>query len=149
MIRASGRLVGVPPGPDSPSLLQCDPLAMQPTRLRAILFRAAYNLPVTLGRAHGIFARHGLMLTVDYTRGSRMTAEGLRSGAYDLGVLAADDVVYEVEHHGADLFVFMGLHAGMLTLIARPEIRTVRDVAGRQLGVDDPKSGYALVAHRI
>jgi ABC-type nitrate/sulfonate/bicarbonate transport system substrate-binding protein len=122
---------------------------MQPTRLRAILFRAAYNLPVTLGRAHGIFTRHGLDLTIEYTRGSQATAEGLRSGVYDVGVLAADDVVYEVEHHGADLFVFMGLHAGILALIARPEIRTMRDVAGRRLGVDDPASGYALVAHRI
>ena len=121
----------------------------QPAHIRLILFRAAYNFPVTLGREHGVFARHALDLTIEYTRGSQMTAEGLRSGAYDVGVLAADDVVYEVEARDADLFMFMGLHGGILTLIGRPEVRTARDVAGRRLGVDDPASGFALVAHRI
>lgn len=122
---------------------------MQHEPLRIILFRAAYNLPVTLGLGRGVFARHGLALDITYTRGSQMTSAGLLSGEYDLGVLAADDVVYEVEAHGADLFMFMGLHAGILTLIARPDVRTARDVAGRRLGVDDPASGFALVAHGI
>lgn len=119
------------------------------TRVRALLFRAAYNLPVTSGVVQGVFARHGLDVEIAYTRGSTMVTEGLRSGAYDLGVLAADDVVYEVEAHGADLFMFMGLHAGILSLVARPEIRTLRDVVGRRLGVDDPASGFALVAGKI
>lgn len=118
-------------------------------RLRVILFRAAYNLPVTLGLARGLFARHGLDLDVTYTRGSQMVSAGLRAGEYDVGVLAADDVIHEVEAHATDLFMFMGLHGGLLTLMARPDIRTARDVAGRRLGVDDPASGYALVAHRL
>src|SRR5262245_10960073 len=119
------------------------------TRLKLVLFRAAYNLPVTLGLRRGVFAAHGLDLDIVYTRGSSMTVEMLRAGQCDLGVLAADDVVYEVEARGTDLFVFMGLHAGMLTLVGRPEIRTLGDVAGKRLGVDDPASGFALVAHRI
>lgn len=122
---------------------------MQDEPVRIILFRAAYNLPVTLGLARGVFARHGLGLEITYTRGSQMVSTGLLSGEYDAGVLAADDVVYEVEAHGADLFMFMGLHAGILALVARPDIRTGRDVAGRRLGVDDPASGFALVAHKI
>lgn len=122
---------------------------MQYKPVRIILFRAAYNLPVTLGRARGVFARHGLALEIAYTRGSQMVSAGLRSGDYDAGVLSADDVVYEVEAHGADLFMFMGLHAGILALVARPDIRTGRDVVGRRLGVDDPASGFALVAHKI
>jgi NitT/TauT family transport system substrate-binding protein len=117
--------------------------------VRVILFRAAYNLPVTLGLERGVFARHGLDLDIAYTRGSQMVGAGLLGGEYELGVLSADDVIYEVETHGADLFMFMGLHAGILTLIARPEIRTARDVAGKRLGVDDPASGFALVAHTL
>jgi ABC-type nitrate/sulfonate/bicarbonate transport system substrate-binding protein len=117
--------------------------------MRALFFRAAYNLPVTLGVARGLYARHGLDLEIAYTRGSTMVTEGLLSGRYDLGVLSADDIVYEVETHGADLFMFMGLHAGILTLVARPGIATLRDVAGKRLGVDDPASGFALVAHKI
>lgn len=119
------------------------------TRVKALLFRAAYNLPVTLGLARGVFARHGLEVDIVYTRGSRMVTQGLLAGEYDVGVLAADDVIYAVETHGADLFMFMGLHAGILSLVARPDIRTVRDVVGRRLGVDDPASGFALLAHKI
>jgi ABC-type nitrate/sulfonate/bicarbonate transport system substrate-binding protein len=119
------------------------------TPVKVLLFRAAYNLPVTLGIARGVFIRHGLDLDIAYTRGSRMVVEGLRMGEYDLGVLSADDVVYEVEAHDADLFMVMGLHGGILTLVGRPGIRMLRDVVGKRLGVDDPASGFALVAHHI
>ncbi len=116
------------------------------TRLRLILFRAAYNLPVSAGIAQGIFARHGLELEIVYTRGSAMTIEALASGDCALGVLGADDVVYEVETHSRDLFIACGLHAGILQLVARPGLR---ELAGCRLGADDPASGFALVAHRI
>jgi NitT/TauT family transport system substrate-binding protein len=119
------------------------------TRLQLILFRAAYNLPVTAGIANGVFAKHGLELDITYTRGSKMTIDALRDGGCDLGVLSADDVVYEVEANAAELFIFMGLHAGILVLVARPGIASARDLAGGKLGVDDPASGFALVAHHI
>lgn len=118
-------------------------------RLRVIFFRAAYNLPVTAGIARGVFAKHGLELEIVYTRGSQMTCASLLNGDCDIGVLAADDVVYEVQAHGSDLFMFLGLHGGILQLIARPEIKAARQLAGRKLGVDDPASGFALVAHKI
>jgi ABC-type nitrate/sulfonate/bicarbonate transport system substrate-binding protein len=117
--------------------------------LKLILFRAAYNLPVTLGVERGVFARHGLEFDIAYTRGSLMTSDALLSGEREVGVLAADDVVYEVERRGADLFIFMGLNAGILTLMAGPGIASARDLAGGRLGVDDPASGFALVAHKI
>ena len=119
------------------------------TPLRVILFRSAYNLPVTMGVEEGLFARHGLELDIVSTRGSQMTTETLLGGRADLGVLSADDVVYEVETHGADLFAFMGLHGGILSLVARPGVETGADLRGGRLGVDDPASGFALVAHRI
>jgi ABC-type nitrate/sulfonate/bicarbonate transport system substrate-binding protein len=118
-------------------------------RLKVILFRAAYNLPVTAGIARGVFAKHGLELDIVYTRGSQMTSASLLSGDCQIGALAADDVVYEVEAHGSDLFMFLGLHGGILQLIARPHIKSAQDLAGARLGVDDPESGFALVAHKI
>jgi ABC-type nitrate/sulfonate/bicarbonate transport system substrate-binding protein len=57
--------------------------------------------------------------------------------------------VYEVEAHGSDLFIFMGLHGGILQLVARPGVKGVHDLRGGRLGVDDPNSGFALVAHKI
>ncbi len=114
-----------------------------------MLFRSAYNLPVTAGIERGVFARQGLDVDIRYTRGSKMVTETLLAGGVDVGVLSADDIVYEVETHGADLFVFMGLHRGILTLVARPGVRCAADLRGARLGVDDPASGFALVAHRI
>jgi ABC-type nitrate/sulfonate/bicarbonate transport system substrate-binding protein len=118
-------------------------------RLKVILFRAAYNLPVTVGVARGVFAKHDLELEISYTKGSQMTSAVLLSGECDVGALAADDVVYEVEAHGSDLFAFIGLHGGILALVARPGITRASDLKGRKLGVDDPNSGFALVAHKI
>jgi len=115
--------------------------------VKLILFRAAYNLPVTLGIERGVFARHGLELDIQYTRGSQMTSEALLSGEREVGVLAADDVVYEVERRGADLFIFMGLNSGIISLMARNGVQRAQEV--KKLGVDDPASGFALVAHRI
>ena len=43
----------------------------------------------------------------------------------------------------------MGLHSGILFLVARPGVRSAADLAGARLGVDDPASGFALVAHRL
>ncbi len=117
--------------------------------LRVMLFRSAYNLPVTAGVERHVFARHGLDLDIAYTRGSQMMTAALLGGGVDVGVLSADDVVYEVESHRADLFAFMGLHRGILSLVARPGVRTAVDLRGGRLGVDDPVSGFALVAHRI
>src|SRR5215475_6261083 len=118
-------------------------------RLNVMYFRAAYNLPITLGLEHGVFARHGLDLEITYTRGSRMSGASLVSGAQDLGALALDDVVYAVEQRHADLFAFMGYNSGTIQLMARPGILSARDLAGRTLGVDDPDSGFAFVAHKI
>jgi len=109
-------------------------------RLNVMYFRAAYNLPITLGLEHGVFAHHGLDLEITYTRGSRMSGAALVSG---------DDVVYAVEKRHADLFAFMGYNSGTMQLMARPGIQSARDLAGRTLGVDDPDSGFAFVAHKI
>ena len=118
-------------------------------RLNVMYFRAAYNLPITLGLEHGVFARHGLDLEITYTRGSRMSGAALVSGAQDLGALALDDVVYAVEKRHADLFAFMGYNSGTMQLMARPGIQSAHDLAGKTLGVDDPDSGFAFVAHKI
>jgi ABC-type nitrate/sulfonate/bicarbonate transport system substrate-binding protein len=114
-----------------------------------IYFRAAYNLPITLGLARGVFARHALDLDIEYTLGSIMICESLLSGEHDLGALALDDVVYEVEKRNADIFAFMGYNSGTIQLMARPGIHSARDLAGGKLGVDDPNSGFAFVAHKI
>jgi ABC-type nitrate/sulfonate/bicarbonate transport system substrate-binding protein len=99
--------------------------------------------------ARGVFARHGLALDIAYTQGSEMLCETLRTGGCDIGVLACDDVVYEVERRGLDFFLFMGIHSGLLSLMARPGITKLADLRGRTFGVDDTASGFVLLARKI
>src|SRR5262245_51920401 len=83
--------------------------------LNVMLFGTGSNVVVTAGVARGVFSRHGLTLDITYTQGSEMLCETLRTGGCDIGVLAADDVVYEVERRGLDFFLFMGIHTGLLS----------------------------------
>jgi ABC-type nitrate/sulfonate/bicarbonate transport system substrate-binding protein len=117
--------------------------------LNVMLFGTGSNVVVTAGVARGVFSRHGLTLDIAYTQGSEMLCETLRTGGCDIGVLAADDVVYEVERRGLDFFLFMGIHAGLLSLMARPESATLAALAGRRFGVDDTASGFVLLARHI
>jgi len=117
--------------------------------LNVMLFGTGSNVVVTAGVARGVFSRHGLTLDIAYTQGSEMLCETLRAGGCDIGVLAADDVVYEVERRGLDFFLFMGIHAGLLSLMVRPEIATLAALAGRRFGVDDTASGFVLLARHI
>jgi len=114
-----------------------------------MLFGTGSNVVVTAGVARGVFSRHGLTLDIKYTQGSEMLCETLRTGGCDIGVLAADDVVYEVERRGLDFFLFMGIHAGLLSLMGRPEIGSLADLVGRRFGVDDTASGFVLLARHI
>jgi ABC-type nitrate/sulfonate/bicarbonate transport system substrate-binding protein len=117
--------------------------------VKVMLFGTGSNVVVTAGVARGVFARHGVTLELSYTQGSEMLCETLRTGGCDVGVLAADDVVYEVERRGLDFVLFMGIHSGLLSLMARPELTTLAAVRGRRFGVDDTASGFVLLAREI
>ncbi len=113
--------------------------------LQLIQFRAAYNLPVHAGMAAGIFARHGLGLEIAYTPGSLFLSEALKDGSCDIGHTGADDVVADVESDPrSDLFIFMGLHGGLFSLIAAPKFHSVESLFGQTIGVDAAHSGFVL-----
>lgn len=114
--------------------------------IRLIQFRAAYNLPIHAGMEQGIFAQHDLALEIAYTPGSAFVCQALRDGSADIGFTAADDIIADVEADpGSDLFMYMGLHGGLFTLVSAPEIRSVQELAGRAIGVDAKNTGFVLV----
>jgi len=122
-------------------------------RLRLIQFRAAYNLPVHAAIAHGIFAKHGLEVEVIYTPGSDVLIESLKTGRFQIGHPAADDVVAAIESNDgdreSDLFLFMGLHSGLMSLIAAPEFPDVQLLRGRLLGVDSRVTGFVFLLEKL
>jgi ABC-type nitrate/sulfonate/bicarbonate transport system substrate-binding protein len=114
--------------------------------VKLIQFRAAYNLPVHAGIETGIFARYGLALETTYTPGSLYTSQALQEGQYDIGHTGADDIIAAVENDGgSDLFIFIGLHSGLFTLVGAPDCATIDALLGKPIGVDAKTSGFVLV----
>ncbi len=119
------------------------------TPIRLIQFRAGYNLPVHVAIERGHFARLGLEVEVTYTPGSAYLSEALRTGKFQIGHTGADDVVADVESDGgSDLFLFMGLHSGLLSLVGSPESRDVESLRGKSLAVDARTSGFVFVLEK-
>jgi ABC-type nitrate/sulfonate/bicarbonate transport system substrate-binding protein len=123
--------------------------------LRLLQFRAGYNLPVHAAVEHGIFATHDLEVEVAYTPGSDYLIEALQTGKCEIAHPAADDLVAAVESKShennpeVDLFLFMGLHSGLLSLIAAPEYPDVESLRGKLLGVDSRRTGFVLLLEKF
>jgi ABC-type nitrate/sulfonate/bicarbonate transport system substrate-binding protein len=122
------------------------------TSIRLIQFRAGYNLPVHAGREKGIFERHGLEIEITYTPGSLYISEALRKGEFEIGHTGADDIVADVEDFGggpSGLFIFMGLHSGLLSIVGAPGIATVESLRGKELAVDARASGFVFILEKL
>ncbi len=123
--------------------------------LRLIQFRAGYNLPIHAAVEHGIFEEHGLAVEVAYTPGSDYMIDALIAGKYEIAHPAADDVVAAVEREqpekkgNGDLFLFMGLHSGLLSLISAPEYADVESLRGQWLGVDSRHTGFVFLLEKF
>lgn len=122
------------------------------TRLRLIQFKAGYNLPVHAGRETGIFERHGLDIEIAYTPGSLYISEALRKGEFEIGHTGADDIVADVEDFGggpSGLFIFMGLHSGLLSIVGARGMTTVESLRGKDLAVDARASGFVFILEKL
>ena len=118
--------------------------------IKLLQFRAAYNLPVHAGIETGIFTRHALTLETAYTPGSLHICQALREGQCDIGHTAADDIIADVESdHSSDLFLFMGLHSGLFSLVGAPDFTSIDSLFRSSIGVDAKTSGFALVLERM
>jgi ABC-type nitrate/sulfonate/bicarbonate transport system substrate-binding protein len=121
-------------------------------KLRLIQFRAGYNLPVHAGREKGIFEQHGLDIEIAYTPGSLYLSEALRKEEFAIGHTGADDIVADVEDFGgspSSLFIFMGLHSGLLSIVGASGMTTVESLRGKELAVDARASGYVFVLEKL
>jgi ABC-type nitrate/sulfonate/bicarbonate transport system substrate-binding protein len=68
------------------------------------------------------------------------------------GHTGADDVVADVEDFGgapSSLFIFMGLHSGLLSVVGAPGLTTVNSLRGKQLAVDARASGFVFILEKL
>jgi ABC-type nitrate/sulfonate/bicarbonate transport system substrate-binding protein len=98
----------------------------------------------------GFLEEVGLVLDVEYPKGSRSQMEGLLAGQWDLAHTNADNVMKFRAYGHTDLFIFLALDRGIAQkLVAQPQIEGWNDLRGGPVGVDAPDSGYAFVVYEM
>ncbi|MGV2293304.1 ABC transporter substrate-binding protein [Trinickia sp. YCB016] len=125
-------------------------------------FEGAFNLPLWVANDLGIFEKHGLVVTTEYTKGSVDMVERLAEGAAQIALTSVDNVIAYASGHGEtanraslDLIAFMGGDRGFLSLVARPEIASIATLRGKNVSVDAITTGFAyafrsvLTAHHV
>jgi ABC-type nitrate/sulfonate/bicarbonate transport system substrate-binding protein len=119
-------------------------------------FKSSTLWPIWAAQKQGFFAKQGLTIKNVYTRNSVDQMVGLIEGKFDMVTTALDNVIAYDEGEGspkapknADLIAYMGGTNGALSLIARPEIKSIKDLKGRDLAVDAVSTGYSFVLQEI
>jgi ABC-type nitrate/sulfonate/bicarbonate transport system substrate-binding protein len=118
----------------------------EPERVRIIGFSKPPALAVALG---GGFARESIEPIFTRTPSSERQIRGLLAGEWDVAHTAVDNVFEYVDSEEADLvLVLVGEVGTDVRLLAR-EATDIASLRGHKLGVDSPRSGYALMAYLI
>jgi ABC-type nitrate/sulfonate/bicarbonate transport system substrate-binding protein len=125
------------------------------TKIDMVGFGGASNLPIWLAMDRGIFAKHGLEVKLDRTRGSVEQIQNMMADKYQIASTAIDNIIAYTEAQGSvkidnfDIVAFMGVHSGLNSVVTRPEIKTFADIKGKAVAVDALSTGYAFVLFEI
>ena len=130
------------------------PAAAQ-TKLTIVTFAGATNLPVWIAIDKGLFAKEGLEVTQEITRGSSPAMKGLMDGKYQFASSALDNTIAIAEGQGDvkfddfDVVAILGVHSGMNKIMSTPETKSYADIKGKAIASDALNSGYGLVLVKI
>ena len=124
--------------------------------INLITFGGGVNLPIYVAQRQGFFAKHGVDINLRYTPNSVYLMTGLLEGRFDIATSSIDNLVAYQEGQGEapvkvqpDLVAFMGLENGFLNLVALPDVKTIGDLRGKDIGVDALTTGFAFVAREM
>jgi len=115
----------------------------------ALISEGVNTWPVYVAQALGFWKNAGTDVDITVTGSSIQQLDTLKKGGFDIGFQQVDHIVRGVEL-GADLFIFMGQsHAPELSLIVSKDINRVADLRGRNIVVDDARTGYSLLLKKL
>jgi ABC-type nitrate/sulfonate/bicarbonate transport system substrate-binding protein len=146
-------LAGCASGPQ-PRAIEAPP-AREPVQLKVVAFGGGFNWPLWVGSKQGYFARNGVALTFNAAPNVAYQLGGVVNGTFDIALATADDVIAAREGQatqgvdGSDLMIVMGGDSGFLKLASVPEVRTVKDLKGREIAVDSINSGPSFALREI
>jgi len=127
-----------------------------PRPLRVIAFEGGHNLPIWAAQRQGLFEDNGVKVTLSFTPSSTALVAGMFESKYDIAALAIDNIIAYQEGQGEtkipdnpDLFAFLGIDDGLLTLATAPAVKKFADLKGKTLTVDAMTTGYAFVLREL
>lgn len=130
--------------------------APPPRVLRVIAFEGGHNLPIWAAQRQGFFEDNGVKVVLSFTPSSTALVAGMFDGKFDIAALAIDNVVAYQEGQGEakipdnpDLFAFLGIDDGLLTLTTSSAVKRFADLKGKTLTVDAMTTGYAFVLREL
>ena len=130
------------------------PAAPQP--LRVIAFDGGHNLAIWAAQRQGLFEDHGVRVILSFTPSSTAAIAGMFEDRFDIAALAIDNVIAYQEGQGEavvpdhpDLFAFLAVDDGLLSLVGGPAIQRIADLAGKTLSVDAMTTGFAFVLREL
>ena len=128
---------------------------MAQTEIKISTFSGSTNVVTWVAIEQGFFEKEGLKASSERTHGSKEQQQDVMDGKYQFASTSFDNIVAytegegEVKHANYDGVAIMGVHQGLTSIVARPEIKTYQDLKGQTVAVDSPTSGYATVLYQI
>ncbi|TMH35029.1 MAG: ABC transporter substrate-binding protein [Betaproteobacteria bacterium] len=124
--------------------------------INLVTFAGGFNLPTFVAQRQGFFTKHGVDVNLRYTPNSVYLITGLVEGRFDITTSAIDNLVAYQEGQGEaplkvqpDLVAFLGFDDANLNLVALPEVKSIGDLRGKDLGVDALTTGFAFVLREM
>ncbi len=122
--------------------------AAEPTPLRVNTFPNARALPFYVAADQGFFARHGLAVDLQFTKGSAAQRAALASGGADIVHSAVDNALAMIAA-GDDVVIVGGGDSGTNEFYVQDDIKSFADIRGHAIVVDAVNTAYALQAKKI
>ncbi len=124
--------------------------------INVITFAGGFNLHTYVAQRQGFFAKYGVDVNLRYTPSSAYLMTGLIEGRFDIATAAIDNLVAYQEGQGEapvkaapDLTAILGFDNAFLSLVSVPEVRTIGELRGKDLGVDATTTGFAFVGREM
>jgi ABC-type nitrate/sulfonate/bicarbonate transport system substrate-binding protein len=123
--------------------------AAEPALVHVNTFPTARALPFFVARDRGFFARHGLTVDLEFTKGSKAQRAALADGTSDIVQAAVDNAVAMIDVAKVDIVIIGGGDSGTNEFYVQNAIKDFADIRGHAIVVDAINTAYALQAKKI
>lgn len=114
-----------------------------------MVFQGMQNLPMLAAIDKGFFAKKGIEVDLKFARNSGEMRNGLADGAFQIVHGGVDNAIAMVEVAKKDVAVVMGGDDAFNRLFVRPDIKSVKDLAGKEVIVDAVDTAYAFQLYAV